>query len=424
MITITDTMQTVWKHLTRYMTPEGAAGMMGNLYAESGIIPNKVENLCIQRLKEAGKVYTDATYTAFVDDGTISRKEFLTPLPGKVYGYGLAQWTSIGRKAWLYDLCKEKKVSIGDLQTQLEYLKMELVDNYSVVYAYLQSATNIKAASDTVLAGFEQPADMSTAVRNLRAEYSQEIYDKLQGGDTVTKSQKALQWMLDLASDQKHGYSQQSRWGPDFDCSSSIISAWQAAGVPVKSRGATYTGNMKSVFLGCGFKDVTKQVNLSTGAGLQPSDVLLNEFGRGTSGNGHTAMYAGDGKIVHARGQSYGSPATGDQGTEIAVTPYRDNPWDCVLRYTDSEPEPSKIVGYCSVTLPQLLQGAICPEVKSIQACLNAKGYKGKNGKLLTLDGELGENTAYAIEQLQRKAGMTGINFGSVAAKTWELILK
>ena len=26
---ITDTMRTVWKYLTKYMTPEGAAGVMG-----------------------------------------------------------------------------------------------------------------------------------------------------------------------------------------------------------------------------------------------------------------------------------------------------------------------------------------------------------------------------------------------------------
>lgn len=236
--------------------------------------------------------------------------------------------------------------------------------------------------------------------------------------------------MLNLAADQSHGYSQQSRWGPDYDCSSAVISAYQAAGVPVKSRGATYTGNMKSAFLGCGFKDVTKQCNLTTCAGMLPGDVLLNENGRGTSGNGHAAMYAGNSQLVHARGQSYGSSATGDQGTEIAVTAYRNHPYDCVLRCTGNASTPveettvSGVVGECSVTLPLLIAGAICPEVKAIQACLNAKGYKGKDGRALDVDGELGENTAYAITALQKKAGMTNINFGTVAKATWLLILK
>lgn len=245
----------------------------------------------------------------------------------------------------------------------------------------------------------------------------------------MTAAQAALDWMLNLAADQSHGYSQQSRWGPDYDCSSAVISSYEAAGIPVKTKGATYTGNMKKVFLSCGFKDVTKSCNLATGAGLQPGDVLLNENGKGTTGNGHTAMYAGNNQLVHARGQSYGSSKTGDQGSEIAVTAYRNHPYEVVLRTTAAASTPTKpattgIVGECMVTLPLLIRGAICPEIKAIQACLNAKGYKGKDGKALDVDGELGENTAYAITALQKKAGMTNINFGTVAKRTWELILK
>ena len=35
----------------------GAAGLMGNLDAESGLNPKNLENLCEKRLKEAGKSY-------------------------------------------------------------------------------------------------------------------------------------------------------------------------------------------------------------------------------------------------------------------------------------------------------------------------------------------------------------------------------
>jgi peptidoglycan hydrolase-like protein with peptidoglycan-binding domain len=74
--------------------------------------------------------------------------------------------------------------------------------------------------------------------------------------------------------------------------------------------------------------------------------------------------------------------------------------------------------------MPLLLQGAVCNEVKTIQIILNAKGYKSKSGKALTVDGELGENTAYAITNFQKANGMKNINFGSVAKRTWELLLK
>ena len=93
----------------------------------------------------------------------------------------------------------------------------------------------------------------------------------------MTKTESAVQWAIGIANDNRHGYSQANRWGnPDYDCSSLVISAWQQAGVPVKSNGATYTGNMYNVFRACGFTDVTSSCNRATGAGMQRGDVLLN----------------------------------------------------------------------------------------------------------------------------------------------------
>ena len=84
----------------------------------------------------------------------------------------------------------------------------------------------------------------------------------------------AVQWATDIANDDSHWYSQDVRWGPHYDCSSFVITAYQNAGVPVKDNGATYTGDMYNVFISCGFKDVTSSCNLSNGAGMLKGDVL------------------------------------------------------------------------------------------------------------------------------------------------------
>lgn len=144
--------------------------------------------------------------------------------------------------------------------------------------------------------------------------------------------EKAVTWAIQIAQSPTHGYDQTRRWGPDYDCSSLMISAWQQADVPVKDAGATYTGNMLQAFLRCGFEDVTAEINLNTGAGLQRGDVLLNA-------QHHTAMSIGNGQIVHASineaGRAIGGK-TGDQtGREICVRSYYkySKGWDKVLRY-------------------------------------------------------------------------------------------
>lgn len=147
----------------------------------------------------------------------------------------------------------------------------------------------------------------------------------------MTIPEKAVEWAVGIARDDSHGYDQGSRWGPDYDCSSLVISAYKHAGVPLQS---TYTGNMRSDFLNHGFA-IPVNVNLATGAGLQLGDVLLNEAN-------HTAMYIGNGQLVHASGNEWGGATggkTGDQtGKEISITGYFNFPWDFVLRYVAAEP--------------------------------------------------------------------------------------
>ena len=233
----------------------------------------------------------------------------------------------------------------------------------------------------------------------------------------MSKAEQAIYQMEAWAADNSHGYDQARRWGPDYDCSSAVIAAWELAGVPVKTRGATYTGNMRGVFLRCGFEDVTQSVNLSNGEGLQRGDVLLNI-------QRHTAMYCGNGMEVEASINENGGVTggmTGDQtGREFLVRPYRNYPWDCVLRYTgvdaDSVPEKVKPTYYYAVKLPLLKTGMQDNAVTTVQLLLAAKGYYTGD-----YDGIFGELTKRAVMAYQADAGLE--TDGEVGGKTWSKLL-
>lgn len=230
----------------------------------------------------------------------------------------------------------------------------------------------------------------------------------------MTIPEKAVEWALSIANDNSHGYSQVNRWGPDYDCSSFVISAYEQAGVPVKEAGASYTGNMKNAFRACGF-----QV-LPAGSPLKVGDVLLNE-------QYHTVMAIGNGQVVAARRNEDGFAGDGT-GREITTQNYYYYPnggWDCILRYAgmsetapDKTPESStvgqqmaeKIVA--SRDWPMLKIYSKGEWVVVLQALLNAKGKYG-----LEIDGDFGVFTYSAVNKFQTAHGLE--RDGIVGPLTW-----
>ena len=209
--------------------PFGAAGMMGNLYAESGLNPRNLQNTFEKRFGFSDDEYTEAvdsgTYNSFCFDGA---------------GYGLAQWTYWSRKTRLLSMAREQGCSIGDLDLQLEVLWSEVQASKGVLKV-LTSASSVREASDVVLTKFERPADQSEAVKIRRAAYGQTYYDMFEGGIAVATAIERRVKVRDMYRKiiGRNIYSQRLRnycYTPYkdgryySDCSSSVSYAYKQAG--------------------------------------------------------------------------------------------------------------------------------------------------------------------------------------------------
>ena len=225
----------------------------------------------------------------------------------------------------------------------------------------------------------------------------------------------AVGWMIDLAVDDSHGYSQEYRWGVDYDCSSALISAWRFAGIPLT---CTYTGDMREDFLAHGFEVVTHEVNLKTGSGLIRGDVLLNE-------ERHTALYIGEGMeaeaSVNEKGKATGGEPGDQTGKEILIRGYRNYPWDCVLRYVGEGKAKAKsnptVKKGSKIPVPYITMGCTGAMVMLVQMALNEIADYD-----LEVDGEFGKNTDKAVRDYQVRNSLTPS--GTVGISTFRRLMK
>lgn len=278
-------------------------------------------------------------------------------------GFGIVQWTPSGEyTTWARqhgfpcgrDCSDPEKYLVGQLEKLMdEYRKGQqfMWGRNSHVYrnrfdgttweTYIHTTNSVAWATEAWMACYERP---SYTLHHLDDRlgfisfWENALTDsgREQG---LTYAQGAVEWAVAIANDDNtflqeplgisHGYDQIHREGPDYDCSSLVINAYQYAGVDVKGAGATYTEDMAPAFMRVGFRNVTSEINLATGSGLIAGDVLLNS-------HHHAALYIGNGEIVQASINEKGTVTggkTGDQNSrEIYVRSYYNFPWNYVLR--------------------------------------------------------------------------------------------
>lgn len=171
----------IWDYLKNQgLNDFGVAGLMGNLYAESGLMPNNLQNSGNKNFN-----LTDDDYVRIIDTDD---KSYSCVYNGKKYygreaviydgqGFGIAQWTFWSRKKYFLAFILAQGKSAGDLNMQLDFLMKELREGYIGVLNTLCNATSVLEASNEVLFRFERPANQDESVQAKRCAFGQRYYD-------------------------------------------------------------------------------------------------------------------------------------------------------------------------------------------------------------------------------------------------------
>ena len=174
-------------------------GLVGNIYAESRLRPDNLQNSYEPRV-----AMNDEQFTKAVDSGEF---DFLNSTLG--FGYGLCQWTSKGRRDALYNYIKASGRSIADINAQLEFMWVELTGSYKKsTLNVLLEAKSVDEAARVVITKYEKPASQgkdSTEEQRIKAQdvrvgYAQEFYDKY-----AIKEREQTVSKIKIAIDAGHG---------------------------------------------------------------------------------------------------------------------------------------------------------------------------------------------------------------------------
>ncbi len=310
----------IWDRLTAAgLTPAGAAGLMGNLQAESGLNPRNLQNSYEKKLGMSDDDYTAAVdcgaYGSFVTDGA---------------GYGLAQWTNLNRKQLLLYFARVGAFSVGNLDTQLDYLIWELGEKFPAVWDKLRTTACVQEASDCVLLQFERPADQSAENCARRAQLGRRFFDLFAGGENMNYLMTAAALcakLKDIADNCKTAY-MLGPWGwPATDkmitrattqgSNARTNRQWLAQANAIKGKGFLFdcvglikgilwgwSGNIGRTYGGAGYAcngvpdyDAKKMIDACREVSTDFSDIVPGEA---VWMDGHIGVYVGGGVVVES----------------------------------------------------------------------------------------------------------------------------
>lgn len=144
----------------RYGYPvNGACGIVGNLWAESGVLPSRIEGSTSTSPLKAKDF--QGNVVQFEPQDVMDRDPGAGKGP-RLPGVGLAQWTSSARRAKLFSYAYDGVVLGADvlfsMDAQLDYLASELRNSYPGVNGTVSAAdVTLEDAADDIVYRFEVP---------------------------------------------------------------------------------------------------------------------------------------------------------------------------------------------------------------------------------------------------------------------------
>jgi hypothetical protein len=137
----------------------GAAGIVGNLLAESGVLPSRIEGSAAatpMRARNRTGVTAD-----FTPDEVMDRTSTTGP---RLPGVGLAQWTTAQRRSGLFQRSSGGR-QLGssilfDMDAQVEYLVSELQARAGLNASLMAAGVTLNDASDNIVYQYEIPGSI------------------------------------------------------------------------------------------------------------------------------------------------------------------------------------------------------------------------------------------------------------------------
>lgn len=437
------------------MTKAGAAGCTANILAESAGNPINVENRCPMSDEEYSAAVDNGSYEGFVDDR---------------YGYGLCQWTLPSRKQKYLDYFQGHGVSIGDVDTQFQFMAREMREDYIYVWSILTHTNDPYEAAYVMCMQYERPAN-TEASSDRRGNQANDIYERCKNAE-VRKVPYDPQKVIDIAVSQLGYHEKNSNNQLDDFSANPGNQNWNKFARDLDALGTFYNGrkNIGPNGLWCdifvdwcfveaygraGAQYLLCQPDRSAGAGCsfsagyfrdkgqfhinnpKPGDQIF--FGTGPNNVWHTGLVVEvtDSRVITIEGNTsdqvarrsyvlsdssiygYGRPNWGVEEFSVEI------PSTSPSAPIDIPIAPTTIIQMCSPRIPLLKPGMNSGYVRAAQVLLGERGFycggHTDHDDREIYDGEFGPATESAVKEFQKKSHLEVD--GEIGANTWAALL-